>query len=388
MGLLANTVSICQFQVIGELPPAIDFDWVSERLALHGFRSIDQGSEEMAVGWVHLDDSAESGFANPQAFFRDHYLAFTLRRDQRRIPGPLFRSYFQQAQEEFLQAHPGLKKVPKAKREELREAVRGSLLARLLPTPAMYDAVWDTRRGLLTLATLNSKTVELFEGLFRTTFDSLRLLPMHPFARAELLLDGELLAALKRANRAGAGSVLEQIRDNQWLGTDFLLWLMHQTMHASGEFRISRPGPATDGESFAAYLDERLILLGDGETGVQKVTVIGPQGRYREVCTALQENKQITEATLHLEKGENIWRMTLKGGMFHFASLKSPGVKLEKDDLVDAVAEKEAVFFERMSLLESALQMFDSLYTVFLEERLGSKWGAREEEIRLSLASV
>lgn len=388
MGLLANTVSICQFQVIGELPPVVDFDWVRERLARQGFRSIDQGSEEMAVGWVHLDDSAESGFAEPQSFFRDHYLVFTLRRDQRRIPGPLFRSYFQQAQEEFLQAHPGLKKVPKTKREELREAVRGSLLARLLPTPAMYDAVWDTRRGLLTLATLNGKTGELFEGLFRTTFDSLRLLPMHPFARAELLLEGELLVALKQANRAGAGAVLEQIRDNQWLGTDFLLWLMHETMHASGEFRITRPGPAIDGDSFSAYLDERLILLGDGETGVQKVTVIGPQGRYREVCTALQERKQITEATLYLERGENIWRMTLKGGMFHFASLKSPGVKLEKDDLVDAAAEKEAVFFERMFLLESALQMFDSLYAAFLQERLGNQWGSREEEIRLSLAAV
>ncbi len=351
-------------------------------MSRQGFRSIDQSTDELSVGWVHLDDPRESTFDFPQAFCRDQYLTFTLRRDQRRIPGPLFRSYFQQAQDEFLRANPGLQRVPKARREELREAVRGSLLARVLPTPATYDAVWDLRNGLVTLSSLNSKVGELFDSLFRTTFDGLRLVPVHPFARAELLLEGELLSALRQANRAAGGAVLDLIKENQWLGADFLLWLMHQTMKGTGEFRISRPGPAGDGEAFVAYLNDRLILLGGGEDGVQKVTVAGPQGRYREVCTALQEEKQITDATLYLEKGEDSWRLTLKGGLFHFASLKSPGVKVEKDDRVDESAEKEAVFFERMYLLETALQMFDSLYLDFLHERLGGSWGAREKEIQ------
>ncbi len=195
-------------------------------------------------------------------------------------------------------------------------------------------------------------------------------------------MKGRRWRALQQANRASGHAVLDLIKDNQWLGADFLLWLMHQTMSGSGEFRIGRPGPATEGEAFAAWLDDRLILLGDGDAGVQKVTVSGPQGHYREVCTALREEKQITEASVYLEKGENTWRLTLKGETFHFASLKSPGVKLEKDDLVDAAAEKEAVFFERMYLIESALQMFDSFMPTFLRERLAADWGDREETIR------
>ncbi|MFA5515942.1 MAG: recombination-associated protein RdgC [Desulfuromonadales bacterium] len=388
MGLLANSVSLCQFHVVGDLPAVIDFEWAQERLARQGFRSIDHGSEEMSIGWVHLDDAQESTFDTAQVFFRDHYLTFSLRRDQRRIPGPLLRSYVQQAQDEFLRANPGMKRVPKQKREELREAVRDRLLARVLPSPSIYDAVWDTRRGVISLSSLNANTIELFEGLFRTTFDNLRLVPVHPFARAESVLEGDKLEALRQANRASGQAVLDLIKDNQWLGADFLLWLMHRSMNGSGEFRTSRPGPGADGEPFAAWLDDRMILLGDGETGVQKVTVVGPQGQYREACTALRENKRIIEATMYLEKGENAWRLTLKGETFHFASLKSPGVKLEKDDLVDAAAEREAVFFERMYLIESALQMFDTLYADFLRERLGRAWSAREEEIRDFLSAA
>ncbi|MBE0598743.1 MAG: recombination-associated protein RdgC, partial [Desulfuromonadales bacterium] len=244
MGILANTVSICQFQVVGELAAPITFDWVQERLGQHRFRCIEKSTEELSIGWVHLDDPRASGFEAPHDFWRDHYLAFSLRRDQRRIPGALLRAHLQQAEQEFIAAHPGMQKVPKGKREELREAVRGSLLARLLPTPTVYDAVWDTRRGVLTLATLNPKVSEMFEDLFRASFDGLRLVTIHPFSRAEKVVGEELRPALQQANRANGDAVLEMIRDNQWLGEDFFLWLLHRTLEGSAQGLIAVEGPA------------------------------------------------------------------------------------------------------------------------------------------------
>ena len=374
MGILANTVSICQFQVFGNLPSDDLFEWASTRLAAQAFRPIDRGSEELSVGWVHIDDPKDSSFDRPQAFWRDRYLTFSMRRDQRRVPSALLKAHMEKAEEDFLAAHPGLQRVPRQKREELRDAVRGSLLAQTLPVPAIFDVVWDTRGGRLTFASLNAKVVELFDNLFRQTFDDFRLVAVHPFARAEAILDQALLPALQQANQASSDAVLEMIEGNRWLGQDFLLWLMYQTMEGSSSYSVNQPGPAQPGEGFSAYLNDRLLLVGGGDSGVQKVTVIGPQDAFSEVRTALQAGKQITEAILHMEKLEHQWKLTLKGETFNLATFKSPAVKIERDNRSDEASEKEAAFYERMYVLEEGLQLFDSLYRRFLDDRLGSDW--------------
>ncbi len=112
------------------------------------------------------------------------------------------------------------------------------------------------------------------------------------------------------------------------------------------------------------------MLEGEDEEGKQKVTVAGPQNKFDEVLAALENRKSICEATLHLEKEELQWKLTLKGEMFQFGSFRCPSVKLEKDDMVDEEREKEALFFERMYLLETGLQLFDSLFATFLQQHL------------------
>lgn len=381
MGILANTVSICQFRVVGELPAADLFQWISERLAKNGFTPIDQGAAELSIGWVHLDEHRESSFASPAAFWRDNYLTFTLRQDRRHLPAALLRAHQKQAEDDFLAKNPNYSRVPKQNREELREAVRGALLARTLPVPSTYDAVWDTRTNVLTLATLGTKAVDLFETHFRKSFEGLRLIAVHPYARAAQAADPQLLPALEKANKATTDAVLDLIKSNQWLGWDFLLWVMYRTLNESSEYRVTRPGPALDGESFVAYLDDRMVLCATAENGVQKITASGPQDRFGEVQTALRNGKRITEAALYLEKGEDVWKMTLKGEMFHFASYKAPKVKEERDNTVEEMEEKEALFYERMYVMETGLQLFDSLYAAFLAARLGEGWNEEAQKI-------
>ena len=381
MGILANTVSICHFQVQGELPKDELYDWASKQLAANRFNPIDQGSEELSLGWVHLDDPKSSDFASPTLCWREHYLMFTLRRDKRAVPSAVLKAHLEREQDKFLAENPGFSKVPKQKREDLKEAVRAMLLSQTLPTPATYDVVWDTRSGMLTFSSLSPKVIETFEEMFKKTFEGLRVAAFHPYARAESVLDQGNQVLLKQANKAGGDNFLELIKENQWLGTDFMLWLMYQTMNEASEYSVNQPGVLLDKEPFVAYLDDRLVLLGAGENGAQKITVAGPQDRFNEVRSALLNKKQITEATLHLETGDDHWKLTLKGELFHFASLKSPSVKVEKDNTTDAEMEREAVFFERMVLLEKVLQMFDSLFASFLKLRLGNAWGEQESAI-------
>jgi hypothetical protein len=374
MGILSNTVSICQFRVVGDIPAGDFFSWVSGLLSANSFRSIDQGTDELSIGWVTPDDHRTTDFNVPASFWRDNYLFLTLRQDKRAIPGALLRSRQREAEEDFLAANPGLSRLPKQKREELRDAVRGALLQRTLPVPSTIDAVWDTRSGILTLATIGSKSVDLFDTLFKKTFEGFRLLAVHPFARAERVIAPEASEALLTANMASTESVLDLIRSNQWLGRDFLLWVTYRTLNASSEYRVCRPGPATAGEAFAAYVNDRMVLCGSGDEGAQKITASGPQDRFGEVRMALRTGKALTEGTIYLEKGEHAWKLTLKGEMFHFASFKGPKVKEERDAGVDEMSEREALFFERMYVLETGLQMFDSLYAAFLEIRLGTGW--------------
>jgi hypothetical protein len=387
MGILFNTISICQLRVAGDRPDKDLYEWVSDRLAQNSFKSIDNTTDEISSGWVHLDDSSKNSFAYPRAFWRDHYVAFTLRRDQRRLPSVLFRTHLKNAESEFLAAHPGMRRVPKQKREELSEAVRSALYAKTLPVPSTYDAVWDTRSGLVTFTSLSPKVMELFENHFKNTFDGLRLLMFHPFSRAERVLRDDLKPTLLKANRAATGDALNLIHDNQWLGWDFLLWLTYQTMNKTSEYAVNQPGPAQEGEPFVAYLNDRLVLLGGEEGGIQKVSVVGSQEQFSEVRAALKNGKQITEATLYFEKEEYQWKMTLRSLMFHFASFKSPSIKLEKDNITDEADEKEAAFYERMYVLEEGLQLFDSLYAAFLGIRLGKTWADEEKNIRKWLAT-
>lgn len=381
MGILSNTVTICHYEVNGPLPDAELVSWVQQRLTEHSFRSIDNSSEELSVGWVHFDDSLASDFGSEADFCRDEWFVLTLRRDQRRVPGGLLRAHLDMAQRAWMAQNPGLSRIPKQKREELKEAVQGALLARTLPAPAVYDAVWNSRTGVVTFTSTSAKLIEIFEEAFKRTFEGLSLTPIFPYRRAAGVVDTNLLPRLKEANRASNENLLELIRDNAWIGEDFLLWLLYRTLNEGSEYAVSRPGPAAHGEVYVAYLNDRIVLQGESSGGSQKIAVSGPQDSFREVRAALQGGKSVREGVICFEKGEDFWRFNLKGEIFSFAGFKGPSVKLERDDTVDPTREREAVFYERMQIIDEGLQLFDSLLAAFLRERLGDDWGGLQRRI-------
>jgi len=380
MGIMSNTVSICHFRVQGELANVTEFYHEAPfLLSKQAFHPIDDTADELSLGWVHLDDPKAHDFADASTCWRDHYLIFSFRRDQRKVPPALLKEHLEKAEAQFLADNPGYTRVPKLKKEELKEQVRLKLLAKSLPAPSVYDVVWDTEKNVVTFTTLSAKTVELFEDLFKKTFKGLRLTASHPYERAMGCLDSNWQRELAKANRAGGDSYLELIQENQWIGRDFLSWLLYQTLNGDSEYRVNQG--ADHGAQFIGYVNDKVVLVGEGEGGTQMVTVNGPQERFREVKSAMLDRKQINEATIHLETQDGSWCLTLKGGLFHFASFACPAVKLEKDDTTDERLEREAVFFERMALLEKGLQLFDSLFCTFLQVRLGSGWTFAEVEI-------
>ncbi|KAB0670152.1 recombination-associated protein RdgC [Oryzomonas sagensis] len=383
MGVYANTVSITQYTITGDLPKNDQFQWFSEKLSARGFQSIENSAEESSEGWTLVDHPDNAAFEVPSDFWRDNYVVFSLRRDQRKVPAALLKSHTGREEGAFLAQHPNLRRAPKKKREEIKELVQLRLLTKSLPVPSSVDVVWDQRSGVLTLFSLGTKVLERFEEIFRKTFDGFSPVIVHPFARARMLVEGPMLDKLEAANLAGSDAVAAQIRDNQWLGWDFLLWLLQRGVNGEGDFSVSRPGHLGTGERFSAWIDDRIQFQGGSEEGsIQKVSVSGSQDSYLEAISALKGGKRITSATICMEKDENPWKLTLKGETFGFASLKCPQVRIEKDATVDQMSEREAVFYERMFLLEQGVQLFDSLFAAFLNERLTDAWGARLQAIQ------
>ena len=383
MGVYSNTVSMTQFIITGELPDIDDSKWFCDKFSGRAFQSIENSTDELSEGWTQTDHPDNSSFELPSDFWRDNYLLLSMRRDQRKIPGAVLKSHTSRKEAAFLAEHPNLRRTPKGKREEIKELVQINLMAKCLPVPATTDLVWDRKSGALTLFGAGSKVLERFEDLFRKTFEGFHLLAIHPFARARMLLEGGTLDLLEKANQANSDSAAALIRDNQWLGWEFQLWLLYRSLNGAGDFNICRSGHFSNGERFSAWIDDRIQMQGGSEEGgIQKVSVSGSQDSYMEAITALRGGKVITSSTICMEKDENLWKLTLKGDTFTFASFKTPSIRIERDNTVEEMSEREAAFYERMYLLEQGVQLFDSVFTTFLKERLSDNWGGRMKAIQ------
>ena len=273
------------------------------------------------------------------------------------------------------------------RRVEIRENIHAALLARTLPTPSTVDILWNTLTKVVTVANISTKTLELVEEEFSGTFEGLRLVPIHPVSRAQLVLDEELHPALMRANQASSKDVLSQIRENRWVGWDFLLWLVYRSSKGVSTYTVDQEGPLEKGERFAAFLYDRFVLVEEREEGIRKSSIIGPQKDFSEARQAILDGKNIVEGVLYFERGDFRWKMVLKADIFAFGSFACPAVTIERDEITDPALEKEAVFFERMSLMETGLQLFDSLYACFLKERLDGDWPETQAKIRAWLSS-
>jgi recombination associated protein RdgC len=381
MGILSNSVSITQYQVSGTIPMEDPVSWAGKKFSTFGFRSIDDHAVEKSVGWTSLDAISDSAFETPASFFRKPYICASMRIDERKVPGKLLKSQVDEACQKWLDEHPELDRVPKQHKQDIRDLVQSSLLAKTLSVPSVYDFVWDTKKQIISVASISQKILDEFEELFDRTFAGFQIIAVHPFARARSVLDLSGKKLLEQFNMSKSDAVIDLIEGNRWIGLDFLLWLTYRSMESSSEYRIAQNGPANTGESFIAHIDGKVVLEGESEDGKQRLTSSGPQSDFKEVRTAIHAGKQIPEATLHFEKNEQNWKMTLKGDFFRFGSFKSPKVKLERDEITDRNDERIALFYERMHLLASGWQMFDSVFAQYLAERISDQWPSRKTQI-------
>jgi len=161
-------------------------------------------------------------------------------------------------------------------------------------------------------------------------------------------------------------SVLDEVRENEFLGRDFLVWLWFKSVTLGGLFDMG------DGGEVELWFEGKITLQSEGEQSVETITCTGENARIREARFALKEEKKVTRARLHLKTDDDDWSFELDSTWMNFHSLKTP--KVVQDNKEDA----EAMFYEKVYLVEKAVSIMDQIFSLYLDARMSATWEAEE----------
>ncbi|EHJ47652.1 hypothetical protein DFW101_1644 [Solidesulfovibrio carbinoliphilus subsp. oakridgensis] len=205
MGLLAASGGFTRYRIVGEVKDEI-LRQAPDRLKKYAFVDIDHSADERSFGWVAFEDYLDNEWrsAPPE---KGHYLAFSLRLDTRRVSPAVLKKHLRLAldQEKEHMKSDGKAFLSKDRKKEIAERVKLSLMARSLPIPAIFEAVWNTLDHTVWLCSTNSKVQTLFDDLFTMTFE-LQLEPQTPAYLAERIIGVE------------RGLALEHVEPSQFAG--------------------------------------------------------------------------------------------------------------------------------------------------------------------------
>lgn len=156
--------------------------------------------------------------------------------------------------------------------------------------------------------------------------------------------------------------ILEKVKQTEFLGREFLLWLWYRSETDDGLFDLGDRGKAE------LWLEGKITLQSETERGVEVITCEGETSDMREARFALAEGKEVRQATVRVAMGDNQWSFVLDAVWLNFRSFKSPKV------LNDSREDPEGLFYEKAYLIEEAVVAMDQVYASFLERRLSPDW--------------
>lgn len=160
--------------------------------------------------------------------------------------------------------------------------------------------------------------------------------------------------------------LLERVKKSEFLGREFLVWLWFKSETNRGRFDLGEGGVAE------LWFDRRIVLQAEGDQGVEKITCTGDNPHLREARFALTEKKEITEAMVKLLMDENEWSFVLDSTWMNFKSLKTPKILLDRGE------DPEGIFYEKMYLIEKAVNAIETIFSNFIKVRVSPDWDAKE----------
>lgn len=156
-------------------------------------------------------------------------------------------------------------------------------------------------------------------------------------------------------------NLIEQVKQTEFLGREFLTWLWFRSETAQGVFDLGEPGIVE------LWFEGKMTLESDDEDRGDQVACSGGS-RLREARFALTRNKKVTKAALRLIKGDDEWTLNVDAAWLNLSGLKTPKV------MQDTREDPDGLFYERMCLIEQPTAVLNELFARFIRLRISPEW--------------
>jgi len=161
--------------------------------------------------------------------------------------------------------------------------------------------------------------------------------------------------------------LLEKVKETEFLGNEFIVWLWFRSETDRGPFDLGEKGIAE------LWIGGKITLQSETERGVETITCAGETQNMKEARFALAEDKRIIQAAIKLETGgDNQWSFILDSTWMNFKTFKTPKVIQDREE------DPNGIFYEKMFLIEEAVSVMDEIYQSFIKLRVSPEWKTEE----------
>lgn len=188
MSFLKSSTSFTRYRVVDEIPAGF-WTELPDKLKQFAMKDIDELPEPRGWGWTSFEDMLDVDWADHPPQKGGEYMTFSFRVDTRRMPPAVVKKHVALAlkAEELKMRAVGKTFVSRERKKEIKEQVLFVLNKRFLPIPAEFQVIWNLNAGLVYIASVQGKLLELFEEYFVHSF-GLHLEQLTPYGLAARLL--------------------------------------------------------------------------------------------------------------------------------------------------------------------------------------------------------
>lgn len=333
MPFLRRACPITRFRLLQQ-PSCEVLQHAAEHLARKGFRPIDTLPDEMAVGWVSMDDPTDSEWRESTPD-RLADLVWTLRIDKRSVSKQLVDVRTRLEVKKFLeQRRDEIKEkvlipfVNKDQKKDIRDAVYLSLMSKAAPVPTLTDIIWvkpaEAGQAEVWLCSTQASVIDLFRLFFGSTFDVAQR-PVGPWS----------------PKPEGDGEWPENI------GNRFLTWLYE---HDGNSLDVSGTDVAVNFEK---------LTISDAAKDVTIKAVIG-ETDPEEIKDGIKGGMLVRDCEVLLNISGDVYTLRVKGEDFAMR-VETKSWNWDREDPDGSYADK-VISVERLFLV------WDNLYRLWLRQ--------------------
>ena len=369
MGFFSGRVTLARYKIHGQPPNLFGTEHLEQLVQRAAGRQRLASADGIEIGWIAGDHILDLRFDLAKNIIND-MLHFALRIDSTKIPGDLFKAYYQTELDALAAGNPSGRPSARQKREArenatLRleeEAKDGRYTKR-----KMIPVVWERRSNELWFGTTSLTNVDqlltLFQQTFGCTFEAITA-----GTRAHWL--AELHGQTRNVDDAQPSVFVPGISPHEivwvpdehsrdFIGNEFLLWLWYR-LETEGDTLV-----LADQSEVAVMLTKTLTLeCPRGQTGYDTISSDGPT-RLPEARRAIQAGKLPRKVGMILVRHDLQYEFTL-----HAETLGIGSAKLPNSEETDEHARLD----ERADHLRSLVETVDLLYDAFGQVRFHADW--------------